>query len=99
MSSLYSRDFIVTLIIVLIPLCLALNADSYGQRIMTLSGIYAIAAMGYHLIFGRLGALSLAQGCFFGLGAYSAGLIGVHFELSFLTCLLFAVIFLSLIHI
>ena len=87
MSSLYSRDFIVTLIIVLIPLCLALNADSYGQRIMTLSGIYAIAAMGYHLIFGRLGALSLAQGCFFGLGAYSAGLIGVHFELSFLTCL------------
>ena len=59
MSSLYSRDFIVTLIIVLIPLCLALNADSYGQRIMTLSGIYAIAAMGYHLIFGRLGALSL----------------------------------------
>ena len=50
MSSLYSRDFIVTLIIVLIPLCLALNADSYGQRIMTLSGIYAIAAMGYQLI-------------------------------------------------
>ena len=97
MSSLYSRDFIVTLIIVLIPLCLALNADSYGQRIMTLSGIYAIAAMGYHLIFGRLGALSLAQGCFFGLGAYSAGLIGVHFELSFLTCLLFAVIFTALV--
>jgi ABC-type branched-subunit amino acid transport system permease subunit len=97
MSSLYSRDFIVTLIIMLIPLCLALNTDSYGQRIMTLSGIYAIAAMGYHLIFGRLGALSLAQGCFFGLGAYSAALIGVHFELSFLTCLLFAVIFTALV--
>jgi branched-chain amino acid transport system permease protein len=64
---------------------------------MTLSGIYAIAAVGYHLVFGRLGSLSLAQGAFFGLGAYSASLIGVHFELSFLVCLLFAIGFTSLV--
>ena len=97
MALLSQRSFVFTLATILIPLCFALNADTYSQRIMTLSGIYAIAAVGYHLVFGRLGALSLAQGCFFGLGAYSASLMGVHFGLSFFVCLLFAIGFTALI--
>ena len=91
MSLLTKRDLIFTLVIILVPLCLALSADAYDKRIMTLAGIYSIAALGYQLIFGRLGALSLAQGCFFGLGAYSASLIGIHLEVNFVTSLLFSI--------
>lgn len=49
--------------------------DAYTLRIATLVGIYAIAAIGYQLVFGRLGLLSLAQGAFFGLGAYASALL------------------------
>ena len=64
--------------------CLALAAwpfvfsDPYSLRLFTLAGIYAIAVLGYQFIFGHAGALSLAQGTFFGLGAYLSGLLAAH---------------------
>jgi len=58
-------------------------AGSYGHDVLARAGIYAIAAIGYQLVFGRLGALSLAQGCFFGLGAYAAGLTALDLGLGF----------------
>ena len=39
-----------------------------------LVGVYALMGLGYQLIFGQLGALNLAQGALFGLGAYAAAL-------------------------
>ncbi|WP_339850563.1 branched-chain amino acid ABC transporter ATP-binding protein/permease [uncultured Nisaea sp.] len=58
-------------------------AGDYALHVLTRAGIYAVAAIGYQLIFGRLGALSLAQGCFFGLGAYAAGLGALELGLGF----------------
>ncbi|WP_193179465.1 branched-chain amino acid ABC transporter ATP-binding protein/permease [Nisaea sediminum] len=58
-------------------------AGGYGHDVLTRAGIYAIAAIGYQLVFGRLGALSLAQGCFFGLGAYAAALTALELGLGF----------------
>jgi branched-chain amino acid transport system permease protein len=52
-------------------------ADSYVLRVLTLTGCYAILVMGYQFVFGHLGALSLAQGTFFGVGAYTAALLGL----------------------
>lgn len=52
-------------------LAYAAGTESAGAGLMTLVGINALAAIGYQLVFGRLGALSLAQGAFFGLGAYA----------------------------
>lgn len=49
--------------------------DAYALRVATLVGIYAIAAIGYQLVFGRLGLLSLAQGALFGIGAYASALL------------------------
>jgi branched-chain amino acid transport system permease protein len=60
-----------------------LVAGDYALHVLTRAGIYAIAAIGYQLIFGQLGALSLAQGCFFGLGAYTAGLGALELGLGF----------------
>lgn len=69
--------------LLVLPVIVALTLGGYEQRIMTLAGIYAIAVLGYQLIFGRLGALSLAQGCFFGVGAYVTGLLGIHLDWGF----------------
>ena len=41
---------------------------------VTLIGIYALLGLGYQLVFGQLGALNLAQGALFGVGAYAAAL-------------------------
>lgn len=58
-------------------------ASSYDQRILTLSGIYVILVLGYQFIFGHAGALSLAQGAFFGVGAYTTGILGSTFGAEF----------------
>ena len=60
-----------------------LFANAYEQRVLTVAGIYALLAIGYHFIFGQAGALSLAQGAFFGLGAYVTGILGARFGLPF----------------
>ena len=59
-------------------------ASEYDQRILTLSGVYVILVLGYQFIFGHAGALSLAQGAFFGTGAYVTGILGSQFGAGFL---------------
>jgi len=53
-------------------------ASPYQVRLLAVAGIHAIAVAGLQLVFGLAGALSLAQGTFFGVGAYAAGLLAVH---------------------
>jgi branched-chain amino acid transport system permease protein len=57
---------------------LALAGDSYTIRLATLAGAQALLVLGYQLVFGHAGALSLAQGGLFGLGAYVAALLSLH---------------------
>jgi len=52
-------------------------AGAYEQRLLAIAGCYALAVLGYQFIFGRIGALSLAQGAFFGLGAYASALLAL----------------------
>jgi len=59
-----------------VVLVVALSGNSYSLRILTLAGIYALLVIGYQFIFGHAGALSLAQGTFFGVGAYATGILG-----------------------
>ena len=56
-------------------LLLWLVGDAYAVRIATLVGVYAIAAIGFQLVFGRLGLLALSQGAFFAVGAYTLALM------------------------
>ena len=59
----------------LLPPALALVLlPPFGQRMVTLVGIYALMGLGYQLVFGQLGALNLAQGALFGVGAYATAL-------------------------
>ena len=58
-------------------LALVLVAGSgYEQRLMALAAASALMAIGYQLVFGQVGALSLAQGACFAIGAYAAGILG-----------------------
>jgi branched-chain amino acid transport system permease protein len=63
------------LVVLILPPALALAVlPPFGQRMVTLIGIYALLGVGYQLVFGRLGALNLAQGALFGVGAYATAL-------------------------
>ena len=49
---------------------------SPGDRSMyTLMGLYAIVAIGLSLLIGFAGQISLGQGAFYALGAYTAGIL------------------------
>ena len=68
---------LVSIFIVVAGVALASGGDSYAVRLATLAGIQALLALGYQMVFGHAGALSLAQGALFGLGAYVAALVAL----------------------
>lgn len=49
--------------------------------------IFAIAAMALNLLLGFTGMLSFGQATFFGIGAYTAGLMMIHWQAPLLLCL------------
>lgn len=58
-------------------------ADGYDLRLLTVAGAYALMVLGYQFVFGHAGALSLAQGTFFGIGAYATGLLALRMGWTF----------------
>lgn len=58
---------------------LPLVANNYVIHVVNYSLIFLLPALGLNLIFGYTGLLSLAQGAFFGVGAYCAALVTLHF--------------------
>jgi branched-chain amino acid transport system permease protein len=56
----------------------------YYLHAMVLAMIFLLPALGLNLILGYTGMLSLAQGVFFGLGAYGSALMSIHFGTPFL---------------
>lgn len=64
---------IVGLLLVLPPFL-----PGFMQILMTKFLVFSIFAMGYNLVFGYGGMLSLGHGAFFGLGAYTVGLFSLH---------------------
>lgn len=62
-------------------------ASPYELRVLTLAGCQVLLVSGYQLIFGQVGAFSLAQGAFFGLGAYVTALLSTRYALGFLATL------------
>ncbi len=72
--------------IVLLAAALAIMAPAfqgggYAIRLATVAAIQAILAIGYQAVFGRLGLLSLAQGAFFGIGAYATAFAATRWDL------------------
>ncbi len=60
--------------------------------VVVLGAIYAIAIVGLHFLMGLSGQLSLAQGAFFGVGAYTAAILSTSFEMPFPVTMLATVV-------
>ena len=69
----------------------------YYLHAMVLAMIFLLPALGLNLILGYTGMLSLAQGVFFGLGAYASALMSIHFGTSFLVNFVVAGLFAGLV--
>ena len=59
-------------------------ASPYFLYVLNLIGIAAIAALGLNILVGYTGLISLGHGAFFGVGAYSAGILAVTYGVPFL---------------
>lgn len=81
MPALKPRDLPLFSLAALMLAGVALSGDYYLISLGVLVALYSIAAIGYQLLFGRLGLLVLSVGTFFGTGAYSAALATVEFAL------------------
>jgi branched-chain amino acid transport system permease protein len=57
--------------------------DAYYLHAVIISMIFLLPAHGLNLIVGYTGMLSLAQGAFFGIGAYASALLAMHLGTSF----------------
>lgn len=64
--------------LVAILLFLPLGLNTYGLFILSMWAVMSIAAMGLNLTLGYAGQVSLAQGAFVGIGAYTAALLTIN---------------------
>jgi branched-chain amino acid transport system permease protein len=78
-------------------LALPFTANNYVVHVINYSLIFLLPALGLNLIFGYTGLLSLAQGAFFGIGAYTAALVTLHFGWPFWLALLSGGVFCALL--
>lgn len=56
-----------------------IRAISHYVELMIFAGIFSLVCLGLSLLMGYAGQISLAQAAFFGIGAYSSGILTAHF--------------------
>jgi ABC-type branched-subunit amino acid transport system ATPase component/ABC-type branched-subunit amino acid transport system permease subunit len=65
---------VIVVAVVLVGVFPVLSDDLYYQNMIILSMVFAIGAVGLNIITGYAGYISLGQGAFVGLGAYTVGI-------------------------
>jgi branched-chain amino acid transport system ATP-binding protein/branched-chain amino acid transport system permease protein len=65
---------VIAVAVLLLALFPVLSDDLYYQNMIILSMVFAIGAVGLNIITGYAGYVSLGQGAFIGLGAYTVGI-------------------------
>ncbi|MCL1980851.1 MAG: branched-chain amino acid ABC transporter permease [Proteobacteria bacterium] len=70
-------------IIILIFLALPLMFSTYQVNIMTTALMYVILGLGLNIVVGFAGLLNLGHVAFYAVGAYTYGLLHLHFNLGF----------------
>jgi len=72
----------------LLALAIPLVTNEYTQYIVNLVLVYVLVAVGFNLVIGNLGQLAFANAAFFGIGAYTTGILMVHLAVPFWLALL-----------
>ena len=81
----------------LIGLFPILDSNRYHINMGIMVGIFSIVAIGFNLLLGNTGQISLGQAAFYGIGAYGSAILTVKAGFSFWTALPCAAIFCGLI--
>jgi branched-chain amino acid transport system permease protein len=77
----------VAVVAIALPLLLP---GSYYRHVLVLAGIFVLMALGFDLVLGYLGELSLGHAAFFGIGAYATALLTRNLAVPFPVDLLLA---------
>ncbi|MFC4769005.1 branched-chain amino acid ABC transporter permease [Effusibacillus consociatus] len=91
MKSFFPSKWVAALLLVTAIAIPLLTSNTYYLNMLIMAFIWTIAVSGMNIIAGYTGQLSLAQAGFFGIGAYSLGLLMTKAEMSFLASLAIAV--------
>lgn len=71
----WTKAIIIAAIVILLPLIMP---NTYFIRVMDIVGIYILLSTGSNILTGYAGQLSMGQAAFYGMGAYTAGLISLY---------------------
>ncbi len=71
------------ILVLLLPWLPLGTSTNYFLRVVTTAILYMILALGLNIVAGFTGLLDLGYVGFYGIGAYTAGLLTIHFDLSF----------------
>jgi branched-chain amino acid transport system permease protein len=77
------KNMLSLLILAAVVLALPLGlGNSYYLNVLVFVGIYSLITIGLSLLMGYTGQISLGQAAFFGLGAYTSGVLSAKFGVS-----------------
>src|SRR5262249_52875616 len=88
---------------VLLALCLSAACaapfvlNGYGLYVLTLTGVFALVALGLNLLTGYAGQISLCHSAFFGVGAYATAILTQKVGLPYLLSILVGALFTAVI--
>ena len=90
-ASAYLRNIYLLVGVAAICVAVVLGVkSSFYLSLLTYTALYSVAALGLFLLFGYAGQISLAQGAFFGIGAYTTSYLTMKIGLPSFVSLLFA---------
>ncbi|MFI5016154.1 MAG: branched-chain amino acid ABC transporter permease [Hyphomicrobiales bacterium] len=74
----------------LLALAVPYLVNDYIQYVANLILVYVLVGVGFNIVIGNLGQLAFANAAFFGIGAYTTGILMYHLQAPFLLALLAA---------
>ncbi len=88
---------LICLIALIASIPFIIGTDSYWISVLVMAGIYSIVTIGLSLLIGYAGQISLGHGAFFGLGAYTSGLLTTMLPINPWIAMVIAMIFTALV--
>lgn len=84
------KQIIFLLILIILPI--VFNFNRSFMTLLNMAGIYVVIAIGYNILLGYAGQISLGHAAFVGIGAYVTAILSTKLNLSFILILLMVVI-------
>ncbi len=87
-----SRLVLIAAIVIALAALPFVYSDAYLLKVLSFVGINVIIVAGLSLLFGYAGQVSLGHAAFYGIGAYTSGVLAVRFGWPWIACVAAAVV-------